>query len=143
VARLLPRRERSVGAFFRLPGWARALAPALLLAGSAAIVVFARLTVVLGEVAVRWALRTDPGPVRLVSERISRGLPALLDGVGGLVHWIGAARAVGRAALLAGGTPQFASVALASVGIVACLALGWRARLLLSRAKGGHHALLS
>jgi hypothetical protein len=105
-------------------------------------VLFARLAVLLGEVAVRWALRADPGPVRLVAERISLGLPALLEGVGGLVRWIGAARAVGRAALLAGGTPEFVSVALASAGIVACLALGWRARLLLSRAKGGHHALL-
>ncbi len=140
VARLFP---RTAPAGFRVPAWARAFAPIVLLASSAFFYGVLSLVGLIGDKTIRWALGSDPSLRRLVADGVSGFFIGLLRAVRELVDAASVADALGRAALLAGGTPEVRALFVACTGFFVFLALGWGTRALLSRSKGGHlHAFV-
>ncbi|MFH1682015.1 MAG: hypothetical protein ABIH26_15405 [Candidatus Eisenbacteria bacterium] len=139
-ARLFPRAVSP--ARFGFPAWAGAFAPVLLLASSAFFYGALRLLGVVGDLALRRAIQSEPSVFRFLVERIAGFFVGLVGAIRGLVDAANVAETLGRAALLAGETPQFRLLLLASTGVLVFLALGWGTRALLSRNRGGHHHVL-
>ncbi|MFH1278168.1 MAG: hypothetical protein ABIK65_07300 [Candidatus Eisenbacteria bacterium] len=125
-----------------VPRWARALAPAMLLAGSAVFYSFLRLAGVLGDNLVRWALQSEPGLLSFGARKLTLLLPVLSRMIDGLVEFVSVAVPVGRAMLLVGHTAEARVMIVASAGLLVLFALGWGTRIFRSRIKGGHHVLL-
>lgn len=135
MGRLFPRRAP-------VPRWAGALAPAMLVAGSAVFYMFLRLVGVLGDNFVRWALPSEPGLLSLGARKLTLFLPVFMRMIDGIVGLASIAGSLGQAALLAGRTPEARAMIVSFAGLLVLIALGWGTRVLRSRIKGGHHDLL-
>jgi hypothetical protein len=143
LARLFPTPEPALAAArSRLPEWARALAPLMLLTGSAAFYVFLRIAGVLGDTLMRWGLQSEPGLLRLLARKLTLLGPVLARAIDGLVEFAAAMEALGRAAGVVAEAEGTKILFVSSVALVLLVALGWGTRVLLSRIKEGHHGLL-
>jgi len=139
AAKLFPRRARRP---VRIPAWAGALVPILLLAGSASLYAVLRHAGVLAELAIRLLFRSDPGLVRGAIERVLALSDEIPEAARGLAGMASVADSLSRAAFLAWETPQLRLFFFGSMGVLAFLAIGWGTRMILTRTKGGHHHVL-
>jgi hypothetical protein len=138
-ARLFPRPAMRG---FRVPAWAGAFAPILLLIGSALFYSLARNAGVLADLAFRWLARSDAPLLRFGAEKLRDLIDRIPSATQSLVDLASVADALSRAAILAWSAPEVRLLLMASTGVLVLLAMGWGARMLLTRTKGGHHHVL-
>ncbi len=138
-ARLFPRAARRG---FRLPAWAGAFAPILLLIGSALFYSVARHAAVLADLAFRWLARSDAPLVQLGADMLRGLIDRIPSATRSLVDLASVSDALSRAAILAWSAPEVRLLLMVSTGVLGLLAMGWGARMILSRTKGGHHHVL-
>jgi len=125
-----------------LPVWARAAAAVSLFGGSAALYGFLQVFRVFGGDIARWVLQTKPQLLGFAAHKLTGLIHVLGRLVDHLADLAGAASVAGRAALLAGQTPEVRVALFASAGILVLIFLGWGGKLLYSQSKGGHHDFL-